>query len=341
MRARECKIPGGICRALGFHPTELSSNKPFNPMKTGPSLRREPLVELHLSCCAFSSGFGREERFDFGDGVGDAVGREGLEEDLAVALAGDAGIEEDEGATVFKGADEAAEALLESEDCFGDLVVEEGTATGLFDGAHAGLHDGVGGNSEGETINDDATEGFALNIDSLPEAGGTEEDGVGGGAEFFKESLARGGAVEQEREIEDGEKALVEGAHLGVAGEKAEGAAAGDAEDTLDGRGCGGNEVRVARVRHGGREIKESLPVVTEVGGDDELAGVGEAETTADVVEAALNGERGGSEDDGGDLFEDEGAKELGNVDGGGLEKCTADAATGTTASSLCLLCFG
>ena len=78
--------------------------------------------------CACSSGLRCEEGFDVGDGVGDAVGREGLEEDLAVALASDARIEEDEDAAVFEGTYEAAEALLESEDGFGNLVVEEGTA---------------------------------------------------------------------------------------------------------------------------------------------------------------------------------------------------------------------
>ena len=51
-----------------------------------------------------------------------------MEEDLAVALARDARIEENENATIFKRADKAAEALLESENRFGDLVVEEGAA---------------------------------------------------------------------------------------------------------------------------------------------------------------------------------------------------------------------
>lgn len=161
------------------------------------------------SCRAGSSGLGRKEGFDVGDCLGDAVWREGLEEYLAVALASDAGIEEDEDAAVFERANEAAEALLESEDGFGNLVVEEGTAARFLDGAHAGLDDGIGGNGERQAINDDATEGFALNVDSLPEAGGAEEDRVGGGAEFFEESLARSRAVEKQRKIEDGEKPLV------------------------------------------------------------------------------------------------------------------------------------
>ena len=258
-----------------------------------------------------------------------------MEEDLAVALAGNAGIEEDEDASVFERANEAAEALLESEDGFGDLVVEEGTAAGFLDGAHAGLDDRIGGDSEGQAVDDDATEGFALNVDALPEAGGAEKDGVGSRAEFLEESFAWRGAVKEEGEIEDGQEALIEGAHLGVTGEKAERAAAGDAENALDGCGRGGDKVGFAGVRHGGREIEESLLTVLEVGWDDELASaqfvLGEAETAADVLEAALDGKRGGGENDGGDLFENEGAEKLGDVDGRGLQEGSAGTAAGTT----------
>ena len=284
------------------------------------------------SCCAPSSGLGYEEGFDVGDGFGDAVGREGLKEDLAVALGGDAGIEEDEDAAVFERANEAAEALLECEDGFGDLVVEEGTAAGLLDGAHPSLDDGIGGNGEGQAIDDDATEGFALNVDSLPEAGGAEEDGVGGSAKFFEESFTRSGSVEEKREIEDREKALVEGAHLAIAGEEAEGAAAGDTQDALNGSGGSDDEFRIARIGHGGWEIEESLLAIAEVGRDDELAGFVEAESAADVLEAALNSESGRGEDDGGDLFEDEGAEKLGDIDRSCLEKCCPGTAAGTTA---------
>ena len=41
----------------------------------------------------------------------------------------------------------------------------------------------------------------------------------------------------------------------------------------------------------------------------------------ADVLEAALHGERGRGEDDGGNLVEDELVEELGDVDGRGLEE--------------------
>ena len=119
---------------------------------------------------ACSGGLRREKRFDVGDGVGDAIGREGLQEDLAVALASDARIEEDEDAAIFKRANEAAEALLKGENCLGDLVVEEGAGAGFFDGAHARLDNGVRGNGERKAVDDDATEGFALDVDALPKA---------------------------------------------------------------------------------------------------------------------------------------------------------------------------
>ena len=314
------QVPGGELPRSRLSASRAVFKQTFHPMKTGPGLIRGSTLVMRSSCCAWSGAAGCEEGFDVGDGFGDAVGREGLEEYLAVALGGDAWIEEDEDAAVLERADEAAEALLESEDRLGDLVVEEGTAAGFLDGAHAGLDDGVGGNGERQAIDDDATEGFALHVDSLPEAGGAEEDGVGGGTEFLEESFSRSGAVEEKRKIEDGKKALVEGAHLGVAGEEAEGAAAGDSQDTLDGGSGRGDEVRIARIRHGGWEIEECLLAIAEVRGDDELAGLAEVETAADVLEAALNREGCGGEDNGGDLLEDESAKELGDVDGCGLE---------------------
>jgi len=45
--------------------------------------------------------------------------------------------------------------------------------------------------------------------------------------------------VQQDRVIENRKEALVEGAHLRVAGEEAEGAAARDAQNALDGDGRG------------------------------------------------------------------------------------------------------
>ncbi len=65
--------------------------------------------------------------------------------------------------------------------------------------------------------------------------------------------------------------------------------------------------------------------------GDDELAGFSEAEAAAQVLEAALHGERGRGEHDGGDLVEDELAEERGDVDGRGLEVSGAGLASART----------
>ena len=128
---------------------------------------------------------------------------------MSVSLPADAGVEKDEDAAVFKRANEAAETLLEGEDGFGDLVVEERLTAGFFDRLHARLDDGVVGNSEGQAVNDHATEGFALDVDSLPEAGCAEENGVGGRAELLEQGFARGGAVQQDGEIENREGARI------------------------------------------------------------------------------------------------------------------------------------
>ena len=83
-------------------------------MKSGLGLHLESLAAAVLRCAAAanSSRLGCEKCFHVGNCVGDAIGREGLEEDLAVALARDARVEEDEDAAIFKGADKPAETLL-------------------------------------------------------------------------------------------------------------------------------------------------------------------------------------------------------------------------------------
>ena len=137
--------------------------------------------------------------------------------------------------------------------------------------------------------------------------------------------------MEEKREIEDRKKQVVKGAHLVVAGEEAEGTTARDAENTFDGCGGRGDEFGVARVGHGWREIKQCLLTVLEVRRDNELACVGKAETAAEMLKAALDGERGGGEDDSGDLVEDEISKKLGDVNGRCLKEGTASTTAGTT----------
>jgi len=287
-------------------------------------------------CClrASADSLLGEEGFDVGDGLGDAVGRERLQKSLAVALAGDARIEEDKHSAVMEGTDESAKSLFQSEDGFGDLIVEERAAASFFDGFHACLDNGIAGDGEGQAVDDDATERFALDVDSLPETGGAEEDGVGSTAELFEQSFARCSAMEKDGEIEDGQEPVVENAHLAVAGEETEGAAARDFEDTLNAASSGLGELRITRIGHLRREIEEGLLAVTKVRGDDEFARFSESEAAAQMFESALHGERGRSEDDGGDLLEDELVKKLGDVDRSGLKESSARRRTQTTATS-------
>ena len=122
-----------------------------------------------------------------------------------------------------------------------------------------------------------------------------------------------------------GEEAVVELAHLGVAGEEAEGAASGDLEDAAD-FFCGlREEVGVAGRGHAGREVEKSLFGVIEVAGNDELFGERDAEAALEVFEAwrAVGGgysvgSRG--EYDAGVVGEEGLGEEGGDVDGGGEE---------------------
>ena len=114
-------------------------------------------------------------------------------------------------------------------------------------------------------------------------------------------------------------------AHLGVAGEEAEGAAAGDFEDAADFFGGLREEVGVAGCGHVGREVEQRLLGVVEVAGDDELFGERDAEAFLEVVEAGRavgvgDGEGGGGEDDAGVVGEEGFGEEGGDVDGRGLE---------------------
>ena len=97
-----------------------------------------------------------------------------------------------------------------------------------------------------------------------------------------------------------------------------------DFEHALDATRGGLGKFGIARVGHLGRQIEQGLFAVLEMRRHDELARFTEAEALADVLEAALHGERGGGEYDGGNLLEDQFVEQLGDVDGRGLQECGA-----------------
>jgi len=239
-----------------------------------------------------------EELFDFANVGGAGVGGKALDENFSILFFEDAVVEQDEEAAVVEGADEASEALLEGDDGGGDGVVEEAVAAIVVDGFAACLDDGVAGDGEGDFIDDDAAQLVALDIDSLPEGRGGKQDGVGGGAELLDERGFGRGALQEHGVVELSEERVVNLLHLSVAGEEAEGAAAGDLQKLADADGGLGGEVGVARVGHVWRNVEDGLGLVVEVGGDDEFASAFEAEAGLDVVEAVGNRESGRSEDD-------------------------------------------
>ena len=136
---------------------------------------------------------------------------------------------------------------------------KKGLTAGGFNGGHAGLDDGVCGDGEGEAVDDDAGELLALHVYALPEGAGGEEDGVGSGAELLQQNVPGGGALEEQGVGELLQHALVEGAHLGVAGEEAEGAALGDFKHAAHALGGVEEEVGLAGVRHAGGQVKQGL----------------------------------------------------------------------------------
>ena len=97
-------------------------------------------------------------------------------------------------------------------------------------------------------------------------------------AELLQQNCAWGCALQQQRVGQLRGEALVRGAHLGVAGEQAEGAAVGDLQHAASAfRGL--EEVfRIARVGHSRRQIEQRLSRKVEVRGDNQLARQGKAE---------------------------------------------------------------
>ena len=217
--------------------------------------------------------------------MGEAVRREGVEEDAAVALALDAGVEQHEDAAVVKRADEAAEALLQGDDSAGHLVVEEGACRRLLRSRPMrALTTGSDGTAKGRRSM--MTQESCSPCTSTPcqKLEVPKSTALGVSRNCCEQDVARSSALHEEREGQLGQHALVHDAHLRVAGEQAEGAASGDLEHAAGALGGLREEVGVARVGHAGGQIQQRLLLVVEVGWDDELAGVGQAEALARCV---------------------------------------------------------
>lgn len=157
-----------------------------------------------------------------------AFGKRG-EKGAAVGFGEDAIVEDGAHAFVLAAADEATDALAEFDDGFGDGVFHEGVDALFLEVFDAGGGDGVVGDGEGESGDDDVAESFAGDIDAGPEAVGSEENTVGVFFEFF-EHLMAGHAATLDKELPVLAGAVVfeevgHGLHLAVAGEEDKGAA--------------------------------------------------------------------------------------------------------------------
>ena len=98
------------------------------------------------------------------------AGGEGFEEELAVGFGEDAFVHEYYPAFVVVAADEAAEALFEAQDCFGEEVVGEGASAFSFHVPAAGFYQGAAWYGEGEFGDDYQGQGGTWDVDSFPEA---------------------------------------------------------------------------------------------------------------------------------------------------------------------------
>ena len=76
---------------------------------------------------------------------------------------------------VGAGADQAAEALFEFDDGFGQLVVAERVAAGCADRFEAGFEQRMIGHGERQLGDDHGLQRVARHVDALPEAVGAEE----------------------------------------------------------------------------------------------------------------------------------------------------------------------
>ena len=94
-------------------------------------------------------------------------------------------IKDDHHAAVRLGADQASEALAETQDGFGQIVFVEG----IFKGFRAGSDDRVGGHVEGQFDDDQHRKRFAGDIHAFPEGARAQQHGFVGFAEGFQQGV--------------------------------------------------------------------------------------------------------------------------------------------------------
>ena len=92
-----------------------------------------------------------------------------MDEQVSVRFGDQAFVEHDNDAVVGAASDEASEALFESDNCFGELIITEGITAAFADAFESGLDERAIGHGERQLGDDDVSQGLALHIDTLPE----------------------------------------------------------------------------------------------------------------------------------------------------------------------------
>ena len=132
-------------------------------------------------------------------------------------------------AGVAAAADQAAEALFEFDDCLGQRVLKERFAAASLDGFHPSLLQRMVGDGEWQLGDDDVLQSVAGNVDSLPEAVGSEQHRSRVVAEAVEQHRAlQAGSLAEQRVVLSGEprrQAIRAGLQQLVAGEEHEGSA--------------------------------------------------------------------------------------------------------------------
>src|SRR5207245_6324952 len=99
------------------------------------------------------------------------VARQRLQENFTIGHAFNPAIQQSQHAAIGLRANKAPETLLEGEDCLRHLKFGESVAAVFVESVDARGNDGIAGHGEGQTIDDDARELVAGNVNALPEAG--------------------------------------------------------------------------------------------------------------------------------------------------------------------------
>src|SRR5271155_4830663 len=108
---------------------------------------------------------------------------------------------------------------------------------------------------------------------------------MGRDAKFLEQRRFWGVTLFEHGVIQFAEQPLVDLVHLRIAGEQDKGSSAGDLEQPPNKTRSLASELGCARVRQPRRDVEDGLTFVSEVGWDDQFAGVIEPETFPNVFE--------------------------------------------------------